>query len=439
MPNYEAALPPGAYNIKIVSSSGQEIPVNWYFTRDGKDGAEVIIPLFAGDEFIGKCLEGNWQKGNDGAIQGPFTVKINSGYLELTGRSETAGNDRRGWVIAKSKVPFLDDLVIDVHLKLPSHSSTDAFGFHFYLTENGSGDPRDQDNWIRCIIWTNTTTYSIGISKKINGTQTDLASSSITNSEGVFRIKFEENKPGHYHTHFYFHDGAGSVDETTDEVSGSPFSLNLLIESGFPAYRFDSAETTSRTVSSDFVRVTYPDLKIKYDLDDADISKGDVKVWDTLGSSNESDWQRVFDPDHQFVGDCMIENGLIRVWCQPTSTSLCLWDGTSFVDRTGVLEGFETINGVRTAYGWILDKIETLSPEKVTFRLKHVVEGSTHRLECTVRRGSYLIEIEPNRLVEDFIFYETSFMGRFLYNPYDGLRDAVFRSGHWSEGDLYPY
>jgi len=128
MPNYEAALPPGAYNIKIVSSSGQEIPVDWSFTRDGKDGAEVIVPLFGGDEFVGEVLEGNWQKGDDGAIQGPFTAKLNgSGSLELSGRSDAGGTWRYGWITTRSKIPLLDDLTIDFHIKLEGHSSSDSY------------------------------------------------------------------------------------------------------------------------------------------------------------------------------------------------------------------------------------------------------------------------------------------------------------------------
>jgi len=40
---------------------------------------------------------------------------------------------------------------------------------------------------------------------------------------------------------------------------------------------------------------------------------GEVKVYDDMRSSTESDWQRVYSPKHKFYGDCVIENGLIRL------------------------------------------------------------------------------------------------------------------------------
>jgi len=259
LPNYEIALPPGSKNIRIKTST-QEIPVDWYFTRDGKDGAEVIVPLFAGDEFVGEVLEGNWLKGDDGSIQGPFTAKLNgSGSLEITGRSNSGGTNRFGWISTKSKIPILDDLIIDIHVKLPSYTTSNYLYLKFLLSDDNSGRPGLDENWIECLIRAGTSAYKIQITKKVSGTATTLLSlTNVANNEGIFRIKFEENKSGHYHSHFYFHDGAGGIDESTDEVSGSPFSLNLAVDSMYAHLVFVSSETTNRTVSSDFVRVYYP-------------------------------------------------------------------------------------------------------------------------------------------------------------------------------------
>ncbi|RLG24506.1 hypothetical protein DRN85_07570 [Methanosarcinales archaeon] len=287
MPNYEIALPPGAKNIRIKTST-QEIPVDWQFYRHGKDGAEVIVPLFGGDEFVGEVLEGNWKKGDDGSIQGPFTAKINNGYLELTGRSDSTIG-RTGWVTSQSKIPLLDDLVIDVHLKLPP--APDNCTLNFYIRENSSGFPGNDSNSLFVRLHAEASTFSIRGVKKVNGTITIIFGDiTVTNNEGTFRIKFEETKPGHNHTHFYYHDGVGEVDESTDEVSGSPFNLSLGIKSGYANYLLGISETTNRTVSSDFVHVTYPDFKVVYDLDD-DAYQGEgeellKKAWDTSGNGN---------------------------------------------------------------------------------------------------------------------------------------------------------
>ena len=412
MPNYEAALPPGAYNIKIVSSSGQEIPVDWSFTRDGKDGAEVIVPLFGGDEFVGEVLEGNWQKGDDGAIQGPFTAKLNgSGSLELSGRSDAGGTWRYGWITTRSKIPLLDDLTIDFHIKLEGHSSSDSYRGECFITDEESGNPWSS-NCIYLALQADTTTYKILIQKRVNGTTTTLLNwTTVTNAEGTWRIKFEENKSGHNHTHFFYHDGSGDVNESTDEVSGSPFTLDLAINSGCMAYKLNSTETTNRTVSSDFVRVTYPDFKVVYDLDDDDVSKGDVKVYDTIGSDDESEWQRVLDVNHQFVGDCVVENGLIRLWIdegEMYGLKLYYWNGNAWSQP---IDNFHYYLRTSTKYLRYprLKRIEKLTVESCQLKLRihdTASEDADYYVDATLtlERGLYFyrIEFESVNPLQDF-------------------------------------
>ncbi|MHA1613232.1 MAG: hypothetical protein ACTSYJ_00120 [Candidatus Thorarchaeota archaeon] len=402
MPNYEVALPPGAYNIKIVSNSGQEIPVDWSFTRDGKDGAEVIVPLFGGDEFIGEVLEGNWQKGFSTNMTGPFTAKLNgSGFVELTGQSTADGTWGSGWISSQSKVPLLDDIVIDVHLKIDNITSTEGAQIEIYLSEDGTGSNPAGDNYIRIILRAITTGYRIYIDKMVNGSTAILLGwTDVTNNEGTVRIRIQENKSGHRHTHFYYHDGVGDVDESTDEVSGSPFQLDLPIDSGYVGLKLATSTAESHTVSSDFIRVTYPDFKVVYDLDDVDVNKGDVKVWDTMGSSDEFDWQRVFDVNHQFVGDCVVENGLIRLRIkhgQIYGLELYYWNGSAW----------DFVGHVKSRVGdWLyyvyFKQLTSISTESVSFkvRLSEATENTNYfeDLNVTVRRGSYLVQAE----IDDF-------------------------------------
>ena len=402
MPNYEIALPPGAKNIKIKTAT-QEIPVDWYFYRHGKDGSDVIVPLFGGDEFVGEVLEGNWLKGDDGSIQGPFTAKLNgSGGLELTGKSDNAGTWRYGWISNKSKIPFLDDLTIDVHLRLPSHASAYGFQIEFHISNSISGNPHYHSDEIRLVLLTDVSAYKIRITKTVKGeTSTLLFDTPVTNSEGIFRIKFEENKSGHNHTHIYYHDGSGVIDESVDEVSGSPFSLDLAINFGYPHFEIGTGETTNRTVSSDFVRVTYPDFKVVYDLDDVDVNKGDVKVWDTMGSSDEFDWQRVFDVNHQFVGDCVVENGLIRLWINGGThqgLKFYWWNGSSWTLQTSDF-GIHRVNDCDYPFLLSLNSVSTESAS-VNIRLEDTSTQDSDYfvdIQITLRRGSYVFEIDFQR------------------------------------------
>ena len=422
MPSYEIALPPGAKNIRIKTST-QEIPVDWQFYRHGKDGAEVIVPLFGGDEFVGEVLEGMWKKGDDGSIQGPFTAKLNgSGSLELTGRSDTAGTPRAGWIKSRVPIIYLDDTVVDIHLQLPSHSDSESFGVRFILTKFfPNGDPDGErtallDLW----LWTNTTTYSIMIRKCVNGTWINLlGNTAVTNGEGIFRIRFEESKTGHNHTHFYYHDGSGEVDEAVDEISGSPFDLEDSFIIGYPAFRFFSLETTNRTVSSDFVRVTYPDFKVVYDLDDDDVNKGDVKCYDTMNSSDESDWIRVLDPSHKFVGDCVVENGLIRLWIDEGTQyglKFYYWDGDSWVHE-GSLVADQRTPSAAIDYPY-LESLQSVSTEQATVRVKlseSSLSNNYLEMNITISRGSYTVKcLMMNKDTSDyFIEYHIMTSARF--------------------------
>ena len=331
MPMYEIALPPGAENIRIKTST-QEIPIEPTFYRHSKDGAIPIVALFGGDEFVGEVLEGQWKKGDDGSIQGPFTAKLNgSGSLELTGRSDSAGTFRRGWISSSSQVPILDDLKIDIHMKLSSLTASDEVDACFLLTDDNSGNPEVDSHYLQVRIVAFSDRYAIQILKKTSGTRTWLVpTTTVSNQEGTFRIKFEENKSGHYHTHIYFHDGSGSVNEETDEVSGSPFTLDLPIENAYAHFVIATSETTNRTVSSDFVRVTYPDFKVVYDLDD-DAYRGEGEellkwAWDTSGNGNHG-----------------VVHGAI--WRRNGKFGKCLeFDGEDYVEVPSINSDFMTIS-----------------------------------------------------------------------------------------------
>lgn len=57
------------------------------------------------------------------------------------------------------------------------------------------------------------------------------------------------------------------------------------------------------------------DNDIKFDLDADEVDVGECKCWDSViaGDATESNWIRVFNVDHEFSGDAIFENGLIRV------------------------------------------------------------------------------------------------------------------------------
>ena len=300
MPVHEIALPVGAKNIS------PNVPT---ITRSSKDGNIPIAQLFGGDNFIGDILEGQWVKGVNSAWNEPFTAKIASGQLDFAGAHTST---KYGWI--NGKTPFLmrQNCYIDVHMKVQTVTPTNAFAIHFYLRGEEStnlpfanGDSID----MRILRW-DSTTYISG-SKTVDGSSTSIYSNAaITNDEGTFRFKF---RPDDNKIDIYFHDGSGDVDESTDELILLDDDYDFNFEMGYPAFMYMMTNTTNYTVSSEGVSVSYPDMAISYEQDASDIGKGDVKCYDTNGEVSESDWSRVYSEGHDFVGDCVIQNGLIRL------------------------------------------------------------------------------------------------------------------------------
>jgi hypothetical protein len=60
---------------------------------------------------------------------------------------------------------------------------------------------------------------------------------------------------------------------------------------------------------------------IKWDLDTDEVDVGECKVWDDMNEVLESDWVRVFNPDHVFTGKIVVENGLFRLILTPLTSN----------------------------------------------------------------------------------------------------------------------
>lgn len=363
MGDYHQGLPVGA--LKIID--GEE-----NFTRTGEDGAEPIFSLKGTDKFFGEVMEGNWLKAIDGVITGPFTALITGGELQLTGRS--AGGARYGWVYSQNRLYIFDDVVVDVHLKMPGHSAANNFEISFILdaTQPTVNDPIGNDNdYLRVYLWTDNADYKIGVFKEVSGVSTELLVPTVVgNAEGTFRIKFEETKIGHLQTHIYYHVGAGDVDEDADEVAGSPFTpLALNFERAYVVYEFVTSENALRMVASEKLEIIYPDFSPKYELADADVNKGDCKIFD---GDPDGVGVRVFDCDHDFSGDIYIQNGLVRLHIDDTVVRGLKFYGyisAAWVMPMDSIYPHIVINGIDLSYPF-LKKIDYYSVDKIKVKIR---------------------------------------------------------------------
>lgn len=387
VPDYIVALPVGAYNLK---------PNLDTFTRTGIDGAEVIMPFFGGDNYVGEVLAGKWTKVDGANIQAPISL-IDGGTLKMSGYSSGAGVYANHDLRSTANMYLVDGLEVDFHVSLPALPPSQYYDFSYVFYLNSS-------NYIFFLIGAVSTNYYIHVYSVIDGSATvHVNAVGITNNEGTYRIKWRQK--GFSQTNIYFHDGAGAVDEAADEVAGSPFDLKLQDVPVQIWVRHASTETVDRTVESDFMTVSYPDLNVKYELAESDLGKGDCKCFDTMGSASESDWQRVYDLDHVFVGDCVVQNGLIRFVITEGNYSGVY--GYTYLAAAWVLFTWECFPillspDVNLPYPR-QTKLVSITTERIAFRVKwcdSIVDNDDNYMvtEYEVKRGSYYTTFKTTKL-----------------------------------------
>ena len=274
MPAYEIALPPGAKNIKIKTST-QEIPVEPTFYRHSKDGAIPIIALFGGDEFVGEVLEGQWNKEQMEVSMAAF---ISNGKLNCKLGSDSDGIMRRQVLTSKSRLPLLNEIALTLEQTSPISTSSEPMLFGFMLSDEIDFDP---DN---CIL--------IGLAVSSSGCRCEVWKREDNSWDNPWNSEYGVTK-----AYWKIEVSSGQIKIYCDEGQtgswGSPVysvSFDFLGELVYVSYRSWSKWTSYQTFTSDFVRVTYPDFKVVYDLDD-DAYQGEgeellKKAWDTSGNGN---------------------------------------------------------------------------------------------------------------------------------------------------------
>lgn len=145
---------------------------------------------------------------------------------------------------------------------------------------------------------------------------------------------------------------------------------------------------------------------------------GEVKVWDGCGTADEANWKRVHSIDHAFEGQCVVENGLIRVSLASEGTELYVW-------RDGA---WHSVGEVRGYDGFYLTHVRTITPD--TFEADVMVGGSPAML--SLRRGHYLASIRAMEAVQVGMDTITA---RYAYVEGDTLVDAWAEDASaWHDG-----
>jgi len=138
----------------------------------------------------------------------------------------------------------------------------------------------------------------------------------------------------------------------------------------------------------------YDSPGLVYQLDYADAGDVDSAVFDTYGRAEDAldgnfSWQQVFESTHEFEGNAVVENGVVRLEVDTGTNTLTAeqWDsGTSSWSAVSL----------GASGGWQVTEFDLVEvdPARVysQFEFEDTDDGSTYRLDCFLHRGWDLLQ-----------------------------------------------
>lgn len=124
----------------------------------------------------------------------------------------------------------------------------------------------------------------------------------------------------------------GSILSETLSTGGTEFTVLetsefLLDDFERITVKIEKTTATANTIEIDYAYLepTYT-AKILFDVDSEDSG---VKVYDDMNDVNEANWFRVYNLEHNFTGNAVVENGVIRVVISSSDVTLYGWSVTT--------------------------------------------------------------------------------------------------------------
>jgi hypothetical protein len=346
-------------------------PLAKSFNRTTKTGVVPVVKVLIGSHY--NAVIGNEMTLDSSGNIGGDSVAAVSGKLEIAGFS----NDTIDVTKSATFSPFMyfyPGIKIVGHMELQDATlGTGDEKCRYEFQDLATGDKLQID-------------FEIGVSnpqvifREIAGSTTNVLSTTAmgaTTKEIYFELDFQEEGI----TKFYLIDKTAAGAKT--RVYNSSLTADIAECKVFMQLLTD--QTTTKTIKSDFIWIFYPKIHISYDVDLPDRLNGRVQIYDTVitADTDETNWEEVFSSDHEFKGDRIVENGLIRLWFKPATPGMEVWgyNGSTWV-LTGEVIPKTTQAVLATTLHDII--IERFNNSQALLRVKYgIVEHVVN-----VRRGS---------------------------------------------------
>ena len=195
--------------------------------------------------------------------------------------------------------------------------------------------------------------------------------------------------------------------KTSPAILTNDFSLTLSstgvdsiiwLPSGASVIAGGDGTTYTRTTEDGSITGVLAESTTYVDFDGcAEHDVGEVVVWDECDGAS---WKRVHSTDHDFEGDCVIDNGLIRLHIKEGATEV----SHLFVYRSGDWQNVGEVRAQDTSgsLSYIeLSHIDTLNPDKVVATV-WFNDGTTYKeVEITLKRGAYLMRFKTTDALDN--------------------------------------
>lgn len=301
-------------------------PVDVTYYRTTADGAMPVISYLIGSHF-NERLDGIITASDDGLIEND-TITVSGGKLVITGDSD-AGNSLSTKSATHSTFMYMwpktrihgnsEIAVAQVGEITPGSAYTSRMRTKFQDLSNNDKLIVDLDPGNSVA----NTLPVLSLKEEHKGLETTLATFILPVGE-IFidwQIKFLDEGV----TKFFYKTNAGLPtllwrgDLTADLAECKVMHEFLTNEA-----------TPTRSVKIDFLWIFYKSIFTGYDIVAANKYLGNIKILDQNGTETQANWIQVYGKDHLFIGDRVVDNGLVRLRFKTTpEIEVYGWDGVS--------------------------------------------------------------------------------------------------------------
>ncbi len=279
-------------------------PIEKSFDRITKEGVVPQVNFLLGSQY-NIPIGGETSITSEGSITND-TALIVTGKLELTAES-TDGSEVEKIMSFSTFMYFYPGVRIVGQNEIDDDSLGPSPPTQIMRYEFEDLSTTDK---LRVDLQSGDTFATFTVKETVDGVETTLVTKDVT--AGVTNIKWEISYLESGLTKIFYKEPNGERIRIFEGV------VNAKLGEAKVSARYVMNEQSTKTVKSDFIWIYYPNLFVGSSVALADRLNGRVRVFDTNDTDVESDWTEVFATDHPFVGERVIQNGLIRLRFKPT-------------------------------------------------------------------------------------------------------------------------